>query len=147
MNHISNTDKIKSAENIAKIAFFKTFKNSELLQELACRIKDKRIRFTQRLEGQCIGGLLYWDEQDKYWLELTELDDNFTRYAKTHWHALETEPEEEKVIFNCQECQAPIKMSQPKKKGGLKVLEFYGKWTGQGHNLVCQKCLENKSNV
>jgi hypothetical protein len=41
---------------------------------------------------------------------------------------LETEPEEiqEKEIFNCQECQAPIKMSQPKKRG-LKVLEFYGK--------------------
>lgn len=34
------------------------WKNSELLQELARRIKDKRIRLTQRLEGQCIGGLL-----------------------------------------------------------------------------------------
>jgi len=117
-------------------------KNSELLQELARRIKDRRIRFTQRLEGQCIGGLLSWD--DKYWLDLAGLDRELGQYWKTHWHSLDTEPEEEKVIFNCQECQALIKMSQPK-KGGLKVFEFYGKWTGQGHNLVCQKCIEKKA--
>lgn len=121
------------------------FKNSELLQELAQRIKDKKIRFTQRLEGQCIGGLLSWDKQDQYWLDLTRLDQELGQYWKTHWHTLQTEPEqkEEKVIFNCRECNAPIKMSQPKKRG-LKVLEFYGKWTGSGHNLVCQKCLEKK---
>ena len=51
---------------------------------------------------------------------------------------------QEKAIFNCQECNAPIKMSPPREKGGLKVLEFYGKWTGKGHALVCQKCLEKK---
>jgi len=121
-------------------------KNSELLQELALRIKNKRIRFTRKLEGQCIGGLLSWgNETDKYWLDLTGLDRELGQYWKTHWHTLKTEPEkeEEKVIFNCQECQAPIKMSQPK-KDGLKILEFYGKWTGQGHTLVCQKCLAKK---
>ena len=72
----------------------KFFKNSELLQELAQRIKDKRIRFTQRLEGQCIGGLLSWDESDKYWLDLSGLDRELGQYWKTHWHTLETEPEE-----------------------------------------------------
>lgn len=116
-------------------------KNSELLQELARRVKNQKIRFTQRLEGQCIGGLLSWDEKDKYWLDLTELDENLFRYSKTHWHSLETKPEkkQEKTIFNCQECQAPIKLSPPDQKG-RQVLEFYGKWTG----LVCQKCSENK---
>ena len=123
-----------------------SLKNSELLQELAHRIKNKRIRFTQKLEGQCIGGLLSWNEEDKYYLNLTDLDENFTRYAKTHWHSLETDPEEnpEKTVFNCQECNVPIKMSQPSKKRGLKVLEFYGKWTGRGHTLVCHKFLEKK---
>jgi len=52
--------------------------------------------------------------------------------------------EEEKEIFNCQECNTPIKLS-PADEKGRQVLEFYGKWTGQGHNLVCQKCLEKKS--
>jgi len=60
------------------------FKNNELLQELARRIKDKRIRLTQRLEGQCIGGLLSWDESDKYWLDLTGLDRELGQYWKTH---------------------------------------------------------------
>ena len=68
------------------------FKNSELLQELAQRIKAKKIRFTQRLEGQCIGGLLSWDKQDQYWLDLTRLDQELGQYWKTHWHTLETIP-------------------------------------------------------
>ena len=118
------------------------FKNSELLQELTRRIKDKRIRFTQRLEGQCIGGLLSWDEADKYWLDLTGLDQVLGQYWKTHWHTLPTKLEK-KVIFNCQEYNTPIKLS-PADEKGRQVLEFYGKWTGQGHNLVCQKCLEKK---
>lgn len=50
---------------------------------------------------------------------------------------------EEKPTFNCQECQVPIKLSPPDEQG-RKVFEFYGKWTGSGHNLVCQNCLENK---
>ena len=96
-------------------------KNSELLQELSQRIKDKRIRFTQT-HAQCIGGLLSWDVLDKYWLDLADLDEKInSRYLTTHWHALKTEPEkkEEKVIFNCQECQVPITISQPDKKGRI----------------------------
>ena len=50
---------------------------------------------------------------------------------------------EKKSTFNCQECQAPIKLSPPDEQG-RQVSEFYGKWTGSEHNLVCQNCLENK---
>ena len=79
-------------------------------------------------------------EQVNEFLALTELDRELGQYWKTHWHTLKTEPE---VIFNCQECNSPIKLS-PADEKGRQVLEFYGKWTGQGHNLVCQKCLEKK---
>jgi hypothetical protein len=118
-------------------------KNSQLLQELSQRIKDKRIRFTQKTE-QCIGGLLSWDDFDKYWLDLSELDE-VSRNLTTHWHSQKVKPleKQEKAILDCQECQSPIKMSRPDEKG-RKVLEFFGKWTSQGYKIVCQNCLEKK---
>jgi len=73
-------------------------------------------------------------EQEKRKKEQARLIKEFFSKAKEN---------EENPTFNCQECQTPIKLSPPDEQG-KQVFEFYGKWTGSGHNLVCQKCLEMK---
>ena len=82
-----------------------------------------------------------WCYEKASQLEQEKTDEKVEKIKKS----LETKPKEspEKAIFNCQECQAPIKLSPPKKES-RQILEFYGKWTRKGHTLVCQKCLEKK---
>ena len=131
--------------------------NQELLQELEKRLpnfnqeeifkileitmlnlprhyKEKLLSLNSRQTYDYIQESIRQVEQKKKDQEQVRLIKEFFSKAKEN---------EEKPTFNCQECQAPIKLSPPDEQG-RQVFESYGKWTGSGHNLVCQKCLEKK---